>query len=77
VADPPGFSLLDFGVAEASRPSNAFVCRVEPLGQQAFWSEWDVSIPGAITCTPVELPEWELIPLKLAKELLHVFKWLR
>jgi hypothetical protein len=77
VAHSPGFSLHDFGVAEATRPANAYVCRVGPLGVPAFWSEFDVSIPGTIECTPVTLPEWELIPLKLAKELLHVFRFLR
>jgi hypothetical protein len=41
---------------------------------QAFWSEYDVSIPGVMTCTPVTLPEWELIPLKLAGALIKVFK---
>jgi hypothetical protein len=77
VAHPPGFSVHEFGVAEPSRPANAYVCKVEPLGVQAFWSEYDVTVPGVITCTPVTLPEWELIPLKLAKELLHVFRFLR
>lgn len=70
---PPGFSLLDFGVAGAHRPANAFICQVNHQVGPRFWSEDDLSLPGVISCTPVTLAQWQLISLRLTKALLRLF----
>jgi len=53
------------------------VCSAIPLGGQKFLSEFDVSIPGFIECRPVEIPDWELFPLKALKVLLDIFRVIR
>jgi hypothetical protein len=36
-----------------------------------------VSIPGFVSCRPVTLEEWELVPLKLTAALLKLFQIIR
>jgi hypothetical protein len=70
----PGFSLLDFGVAGPHRPSNAYICSYVTAGPYSFLSENDVSVPGAISCRPIEVEEWILFTLHEAKELIRIFE---
>jgi hypothetical protein len=70
----PGFSLHDFGVAGPHRPSNAYICSYVTAGPYSFLSENDVSIPGAISCRPIEAPEWVIVGLHEAKALIRIFE---
>lgn len=45
------------------------MCALEPLGIEAFWSPTDVSLPGVITCKPVEINDWLALGLEVGKEL--------
>jgi hypothetical protein len=77
VGHAPGFSLHPFSVAGPTRPTNAYRCFALPGETEGFLSEFDFSIPGFIRCDPVELPEWELIPLKTITGIVQVFKFVR
>jgi len=49
------------------------VCKAGILGVQQFWSENDLSFIPGISCTRVELSDWELLGLKLGKKVLDTF----
>lgn len=72
-----GFSVPVFGVGEPNFPHNAWVCRTEPLGVVNVYSPVDVTIPGVITCRPVQVPEWIAVPLDLSKAAWRIYEWLR
>jgi hypothetical protein len=53
------------------------MCTAQPLGNEGFLSEWDLSIPGQIECHRVELTGIELTELRTATAILRVFKLVR